>query len=188
LPGTSEFVTSKFKEQRPQKVESKVDFWLLDTVLVVNSKEKVNLTTEHNLRDVNKPTTPRTTRNESEERLSIDVADSEESSHDAAPDDAKLVQLNVIQASLLLPLTHVEEIPVPNEDPDDKYALRVLKVEGKRRVGKAALERVYYFASYDKDDHYDLLKILKLQSSQIDREKAESVGVSPEPASAEEQL
>jgi len=64
----------------------------------------------------------------------------------------------------------------------------VLKVEGKRRVGKAALNRVYYFASHDKDDHDDLLKILKLQSSQIDREKAESVGVSPEPASAEEQL
>ena len=147
----------------------------------------MNLTTEDNLRDVNKPTTPRTTRNESED-VSLDVAESDSSSHDAAPDDAKLVQLNVIQASLLLPLTHVEEIPVPNEAPDDKYALRVLKVEGKRRVGKAALNRVYYFASHDKDDHDDLLKILKLQSSQIDREKAESVGVLPEPASGEEQL
>jgi hypothetical protein len=186
LPGTSEFVTSEFKEQHPQKPDKKVDFWLLDKVLVVNSKENVNLTTEDNLRDVNKPTTPRTTRNESE-HVSLDVAGSEESSHDAARDDAKLVQLNVIQASLLLPLTHVEEIPVPNENPDDIDALRVLKVEGKRRVGKAALNRVYYFASHDKDDHDDLLKILKLQSSQIDREKAESVGV-PEPASAEEQL
>ena len=115
----------------------------------------MNLTTEDNLRDVNKPTTPRTTRNESED-VSLDVAESDSSSHDAAPDDAKLVQLNVIQASLLLPLTHVEEIPVPNEAPDDKYALRVLKVEGKRRVGKAALNRVYYFASHDKDDHDSL--------------------------------
>ena len=146
----------------------------------------MNLTTEDNLRDVTNPTTPRTTRNESED-VSLDVAESDSSSHDAAPDDAKLVQLNVIQASLLLPLTHVEEIPVPKEA-DDQDALRVLKVEGKRRVGKAALNRVYYFASHDKDDHDDLLKILKLQSSQIDREKAESVGVSPEPASSEEQL
>ena len=150
-------------------------------------QENVNLTTEDNLRHANNPTSPRTGTTESED-VSLEVIDSEEVSHDAASDDAKLVQLNVLRASLLLPLTHVEEIPVPNSDPDDEYALRVLKVEGKRRVGKAALDRVYYFASYDKDDHDGLLKILKLQSSQIDHEKAEPVGVSPEPTSAEEQM
>jgi len=194
LPRTSEFVTSEFKEQHPQKFDTKVDFWLLDKVLVVNSKEKVNLTTEDNLRDVTNPTTPRTTRNESED-VSLDVAESEESSHDAALDDAKLVQLNVIRASLLLPLTHVEAIPVPNE-PDDQDALRVLKVEGKRRVGKAALDRVYYFASYDKDDHDGLLKILQKNAAVVPPEPAPAedittvvgMGVSPDPASRNAQL
>lgn len=151
-------------------------------------QENVNLTTEDNLRDVNNPTSPRTgtIKSDESEDVSLDVIDSEEVSHDAASDDAKLVQLNVIRASLLLPLTHVEEIPVPNTVSTDEYALRVLKVEGKRRVGTAALDRVYYFASYDKDDHDGLLKILKLQIDDTRKQRAESVGVPPETAPSEQ--
>jgi len=122
----------------------------------------VNLTSDKNTRN-----TDNLAGDEAEE-ISLDVSDSTED--ESLSKDSKLVELNVIRASLMLPLEHVQEMPVPNEDAQASDALRVLKVSGKRRVGNFTRDRVYYFASHDKEDHDNLLDILKKHRRKIDLE------------------
>jgi len=127
------------------KVSSKVDFYILDNILVAANKKYVDFSQNENAvadydasQDV--IVTPRTLLNGKNEE------------HDEVV--ASVLPLHVITASLTLPLSCApEEFLAPNGQ-------KVIRLVGRRFVEGELKKRDYYFGIENVSDHDELLKVL----------------------------